>query len=85
MNATKVPTILEDKREILTIEYEDTNREWHVGLDNIRRIVAYPEPGEGAYVPWLAVYQDDGWGHDETIRARVPAGQVTITYKWGTQ
>ena len=52
--------ILEDDRPIVMVVFPDKTEDfWEVGKGGITRIVAYAEVGNGAYVPWLAVYHGD--------------------------
>lgn len=74
----KVPTILEDGREIGSITGEEGADEWWygVGAVNVEKIAAYGEPGQYCDTPWFAVYKEG------EIIARVPAGAVrSVEYK----
>lgn len=67
--------ILEDKRPIVEIATFDTDIVvWAVGVGWVTAIVAYGEPGQGAYVPWFAVYQGDH------IKTRIDASRVSVHY-----
>ena len=66
--------ILEDKRPIRAIVYEDEG-EFSVGSGGVCRIEAYGESGLHCEVAWLAVISG------KEVIARVPANQVTILYK----
>lgn len=48
-------SILEDKRSIDTIFFDD-NCSLHVGKDDVERITVEREPGDGAWMPWFAVW-----------------------------
>jgi len=65
--------ILDDKRDIQSLQFEGSYVS--VGLHNVTRIVAYPEPGMHCYIPFYAVYVGD------EIAERVPAWMVSATYK----
>jgi len=67
--------LLDDKREVESI----CKDEWiiKVGEDGVTKIVIYAEPGNGAYVPWAALYQGD------SIRTRVDLNGCGVTYKVG--
>ena len=66
-------TILDDKREIFSLTFE--NDEYYSVIGNITKIVAYGEPAQYCNVPWFAIYEGD------EIKTRVPAGQVSVVYK----
>ena len=56
-------TILEDKREIEVIWFKDGG-EYKVNVSRtshgkVTRIVAYPEPGDGGYIAYFAIYAGD--------------------------
>ena len=67
--------LLDDKREVESI----CKDEWiiKVGEDGVTKIVIYAEPGNGAYVPWAALYQGD------SIRTRVDLNGCGVTYTAG--
>lgn len=78
----KPTEMLADNRKIISIEFDDVQNRagFTVGRDNVTAIVVYGEPAQYCNVPFFAVHQDDGFGHNEEIRARVPAGHVTVFY-----
>ncbi len=45
-----------------------------VGGDGVTRIVAYGEPGDGALVPWFAI-----WRGDKIVK-RIAAAHVSVHY-----
>lgn len=76
-------TILNDEREIKSIWFEGEGAGGYcVGQSvyqaeaqvKVTKIEAYGEPAQFCDVPWFAVYSDD------TLIARIPAGQVTVHY-----
>lgn len=70
-----VPTILEDRRPIKSIWFEDEAGScYRVGSAGVTRIEAYGEPGQGAYVPFFAVWKGDH------LAWRVPAHLVSVAY-----
>lgn len=75
MGELKPCTIVDDKREIERIDWNDDQGGFLVGSCGVTAIVAYGEPGPHCHLPWLAVYEG------EQIRSRVPAEQVQITYR----
>ena len=49
-----------ESREIQSVEMMGNyGSSWRVGRDNVTKIAPYGEPGQGAEVPWLAVYKGD--------------------------
>ena len=66
----KPKQILEDDRPITTLVFPGGESYWQVGASGVTRIVAYAEVGQGAYVPWFAVYTG------ETLTQRVNAAHV---------
>lgn len=50
-------TILTDKREISSVSFGEEG--FCVGHNGVTRIEAYQEPGQSAYVPWFAIFEDD--------------------------
>lgn len=70
-------TILEDEREIERLSFGTGPADVSivVGLAGVTKIVAYGEPGQGAYVPYFAVYIG------EHLNDRVPAHMVVVSYK----
>lgn len=71
----KVLTILEDEREIYALHYAEDIPSFIVGTRSVTKIVAYGEPAQYCNVPFFAVYEGDA------LHARVPAGQVTVSYR----
>lgn len=75
-----IPTILDDPRKIDSIAYpdEDTGGFWvnasKLSSSRCDEIRAYAENGQGAPVPFFAVYRDG------QIYARVPAHMVEVRY-----
>jgi len=68
-------SMLDDKREIMAIYWNDNDESHYVvGKFGITKIVAYGEPGEYCYKPWIAIYRG------EFLIRRVPAGMVEIGY-----
>lgn len=67
--------ILDDKRAIIEISApgEDGNF-WTVGRNDVTAIVAYGEPGQGAYVPYFAIYKGD-W-----LESRVNGADIEQVY-----
>ncbi len=56
----KTCNVLDDERTIKAIIVDvDDLTGWIVGQYNVTKIVAYGEPGQGAYVPYFAVYKDE--------------------------
>ena len=41
-----------------------------LGTGGVTRIEVYGEPGDGAYVPWFAIYRGDSPTPDERVNAR---------------
>ena len=70
----ETPTILNDNREIIKVINPEGQLMFAVGLDGCKSIVAYPEPGQGAYVPWLAIHSLQG------IKHRIPVAHCQIEY-----
>ena len=73
----QVTNIKEDKRPIHavgTVPENDETGYWKVGFRSCTAIVAYEEPGNGAMVPWLAVYIKD------ELRLRLPGWCCSIEY-----
>ena len=70
-----VTEILEDKREILRLDYDDGYGTAFIVGSEIEKIVAYGEPGEHCYKPWFAVYSNG------KIAMRIPASKVRVSYK----
>lgn len=68
--------ILEDKRPIESIYFENSGdgESNKVGVFGVTEIVAYPETGEMAHVPWIAVKIGD------EVISRVAARHVSINY-----
>lgn len=68
--------ITEDTRRIVEIKVagKDVYRTWAVGRAGVTAIIPYDEMGQGAYVPWLAVYDEDG------MRNRVNAAHLEYIY-----
>lgn len=68
--------ILEDDREIEAIYTPDGKWLVSEGDGDCDKIVAYPEPGDGAHVPAFACYCDGkirwriNWRHVEAVRYR---------------
>ena len=75
-----VPLIYDDPREIESIWYPGEDAGGYSTIakfdGSTKAIRAYREHGELAFVPYYAVYDADG-----AIKARVPAGHVTVVYK----
>ena len=55
---SEIQKILDDKREIAGLTCTHADIAW-VGSDGVTAIVAYPEPGNGAYIPFYAVKKGD--------------------------
>ena len=76
----EVPLIYDDPREIESIWYPGEDAGGYSTItkfdSSTSAIRVYREPGELAFVPFYAVYDADG-----AIKARVPAGHVTVVYK----
>jgi hypothetical protein len=54
----------DDERPIKTITTQGESYSiWTVGRTGVTRIVAYRENGQGASVPWLAIYEGDWLAH----------------------
>jgi len=54
----------DDERPIRSVATQGEDYSyWCVGQLGITRIVAYRENGQGASVPWLAVYEGDWLAH----------------------
>jgi len=49
-------TILTDERPISGLFFEADSIQ--AGSNGVTHIEAYQEPGQGAYVPWFAVFED---------------------------
>lgn len=61
-----IADILGDSRPILSVRLA-SGREYHA--EHGRRIVAYREHGDGAYVPWFAVYAKEcEWSEEPYVR-----------------
>jgi hypothetical protein len=75
-------SILEDERTITYVAYTSPNADGDFPMwttvegrwKNCEKIVAYPEPGMGAYVPWFAIF-DGG-----EIIARIGAQGMEVGY-----
>jgi uncharacterized protein (UPF0218 family) len=69
--------MLDDPRpvEIFARGEGDTEEWWKVGSRDVSKIVIYGEPGQGAMVPWAAIYCGD------EIVARADCAGATIFYK----
>lgn len=66
--------MLDDERTIKSAHYERGGG-YEVGEDGVTEIVAYGEKGQGAYVPFIAVYKGS------EIATRVPAHKfASINY-----
>ena len=71
MTQEAVPAMWDDERPIREIALAgDGGDFWTVGHVGVTRIVVYRENGQGASVPWLAVYRGD-W-----LASRVNAAHV---------
>lgn len=70
-------TIAEDTREISGLFFDDAEgSQIRVGDGRTTKIEAYLEAGDGAFVPWFAVFNGD------EIRSRVNAMKIgTVVYK----
>lgn len=53
----KVDSMLEDPRKIVAVSEGSWSA--RVGQDGITEIVCYPEFGEMAYVPWVALFRGE--------------------------
>ena len=68
--------IADDRRPIKALTNERHGCGFaHVGSGGVTKIVAYKEPGQGAAVPWLAVYKG------QECAARISAEHVAIYYE----
>jgi len=72
----KMCTMRDDIRPIRSVVgIGETGLYWAVGREGVTRIVPYGENGQGAEVPWLAIYEGD------SITFRVNcAGVESISY-----
>lgn len=69
--ANEILEMWNDERPIKEIVLAgDGGNWWSVGRGGVTRIVAYRENGQGAAVPWFAVYEGD-W-----LAARVNAAHI---------
>lgn len=66
--------ILSDDRDIVAINHIGGEYFWRVGFDDVTKIVAYPENGQSAQVPWFAIYVGD------EIRWRIDAQGMMVEY-----
>ena len=67
----ELKTIREDDRPILELVFPGVEGAiYRVGTFGLTRIVAYAENGQGASVPWFALYQG------EALQTRVNAAHV---------
>lgn len=72
---SKVPSMLDDKREIDQVYFFGAEAGYFaVGRNGTEKIVVYGEPGHMALIPWIAVYKEG------QIVYRFPAEQVQICY-----
>lgn len=80
MNTNDVPLIFDDPRTILSIWYPGEDAGGYSIIPkhdgSTSKIVAYGENGHMAAVAFYAVYD-----HAGNIKARVPAGLVTVIYQ----
>ena len=72
----RVPTILEDDREIMRIDWFDDEGSHFDVRSSCSKIIAYGEPAQHCDVPFFAVYN-----HSDEIICRVPAGAVSVAYR----
>ena len=72
-----IKTLLEDTREIEGV-YRDGSW-WAVGIDGCTSIIAYPEMGQMAHVPWFAIFNGDD------IVKRVDAAGHLVVYACGDE
>ena len=72
----RMKKILEDKTPIVGIHFDHAQLSVYVGggLD-VTKIEAYPENGQMAEVPWIAVWKGDN------ILYRIPANLCRIEYE----
>lgn len=72
----KVNTLLDDPRSIHGVWWDNGREGYAVGHNEVTKIVPYQDYGNGAMVPWLAIYQ----GEHLLSRINVCALGVEITY-----
>lgn len=78
MSLETVPLIYDDPRPIESIWFPGEDAGGYCTVTKgygVTKIVAYREHGVSDFVPYYAVYGEDG-----QIRARVPAHMVTVVY-----
>ncbi len=68
--------LLDDSRSISSVWWDEGMSGYEVGLGNVTKIVPYQDYGNGAMVPWLAVYQ----GEHLQVRINVCVLGVEIAY-----
>ena len=67
--------MIDDERKISGVFYNNGEEGWWIGKDKkITKILVYEEAGNGAMVPWIAVY------HADEIYTRVAAADLHIHY-----
>jgi hypothetical protein len=72
-----VESMLDDKRKIIAVRTHGGDMIMVDGASRATRIEVYPEPGQGAVVPWLAIFVDDS---EEPV-ARIDVAGCEIWYR----
>jgi hypothetical protein len=71
-----IQSMLDDPREIEFVCFDDADGSFfQVGVQECTKIAVYREAGQGGYVPFVAVYEND------SLRWRFPASMVQIRYR----